>query len=151
MYTLKRLILTMLFLMMFLPSASASFDFSNANTAYLFAKKSNWKYLYEINDEKYYLDTANSYKVYDTNTTTTCIAYILAVAKHSQVILATSKKVYYSYSANRNLYLSTLLDYRTLNSSGVIFSPLNTDLLNKTNILEGGDRIPVQMILSQLK
>lgn len=154
MYTLNRLIITILFLLIFSPAASANFNISDADTQSLFDKKTNFEFLTEDNGRNssiYYIDTANSYKILDDDTMLSYIVYILRVYKNNDFFYATAEKVYYIHDKKKNIYFSSNIDYRHFLKDDFIYSPSSASALNNLKVLSHNDSFLARIIFAKMK
>lgn len=117
------IIATVLLLIVNIPISSAQFNKLNADFISQFANKSRWVYVTDTESAEYYIDEANSRALENNDTFSIYNAYILSVSKQPGPILASVENILYMYSKKQKQLFSSLLDFRTYNASGTIFTP----------------------------
>lgn len=127
-----------LVLILFSPCTTFAFNKTNANVMFQFARDSVWTYIYETAEAEYYIDSANS-RTLSTQPLPLYQAYILSVNKKPGPILASLTLMIYTYDTRKKIYYGAVTDFRTYNSSGVIFTPrsLNKTVPEPYKLLEG--------------
>ena len=120
---LKVLWVTIFLMIINMSISVAQFNKSNADFSLQFANKSRWVYVIDTENTEYYIDEANS-KVLENNKSFSLYnAYVLSVSKQPGPILASVENILYMYSKGDKQLFSSILDFRTYNVSGVIFTP----------------------------
>ena len=103
--------------------SSAQFNKSNADVTLQFANPSRWVYLIDTKDTEYYIDEANSKALENNKIFSLYSAYVMSVPKQPGPILASVENILYMYYKKDKLLLSSTVDFRTYNASGIIFTP----------------------------
>lgn len=120
---LRVFFITMLIAFINIPISFAQFNKANADFKMQFANESRWVYVTDSQDTEYYVDEANSRILENNSSFSLYNAYILCVSKQPGPILASLQNILYMYSKSDKQLFSSILDYRTYNASGVIFTP----------------------------